>query len=73
MSKRGGRLLFVNEKQQKTFFTRAMLVPAPQAQRNKRFLRRFFPKKRLPSVSTQAYRGDEIVHVRPTGASAAVR
>jgi hypothetical protein len=33
----------------KSSSTVALLVPAPQAQTNRSFLRRFFSKKRLPS------------------------
>ena len=46
MSKRRGRLLFVNKKKQKTFLTWAVLVSLPRSQANKSFLRRFFSKKR---------------------------
>jgi hypothetical protein len=48
MFQQGGRLFFVNKKKQKTFLNWVVLVSPSQAQPNKSFLRRFFPKKRLP-------------------------
>ena len=44
ISQRRGRLLFVNQKKQKDSVFRAVLISAPQAQRSKSFLRRFFQK-----------------------------
>jgi hypothetical protein len=50
---REGKRFFFEKKKQKTLLNWAVLVSAPQAQRSKSFLRRFFSKKRLLFFSYQ--------------------
>jgi hypothetical protein len=51
MSKRRGRLLFVNKKKQKNFLNWVVLVSLPRAQANRSFFAPLFSKKRLLSCS----------------------